>query len=293
MRRALAWVEGRRWATITAVLAQLVCVALLVAACDMGGNVSPAATPTNTVAAAGTSTPSAGGSIPIATASSPEPLPSATISSGIADTTTTPDKEASDLNGVLTVVPDAVSPTPVPLANVSSADQVSIYSMVVAGLLKGEKAKNIYISPYVGQGERLDAPNEGMPVPNTLDDTLQSGDKNHSFQLVEFADAVGALEDGGKVKNNGVFLTLGQITVDTVDKGTVQVRGSLYRGVANGMGNAYHFQHDSSGWTLLNVTSEWNDQQGSVATTKAILDEGVVKQRRRPEVRQPVQRPST
>lgn len=249
MRITAVWARGKRRVTSTVILVQLVCVALLLGACDMGGSPTPSATATSGVSA---------------TSTSASPSPEAAITpAGTADTTATPGKQIPDTNSDRTAVPDAASPTPVALADIPTAERVSIYSLVVADLLKNEKATNIYISPYVGQGERLDDPNEDLPVPTTLDDFLQSNDKSRTYQLVEFADTVGPLEDGGKVKNSGVFLTLGQITLDSTSNDTVQVRASLYRGVASGMGNAYRFQRDPTThtWKLLDVTGEWNDQQ--------------------------------
>lgn len=222
MRRALAWVAGRRQAAFTAVVVQSACVALLLAACDMGTNAGPLPTQMTTVTAASTGAPPTEGSTPI-----------------------------------------LASPTPVALAKLSTADLISIYGLAVADLLKSETAKNVYISPYVGQGERLDSPNQAVPVPNTLDSSLQLSDKSRSYQLVEFADAVGALEDGGKVKNSGVFLTLGQVTADTTGVDVVQVRGSIYRGVGNSLGNIYRFRRDpaTNNWELTGVTSDWKDQR--------------------------------
>lgn len=274
MKRGLVWASKGPLVKLLAVSAQLVCMMLVLGACDMGGGAVPTAAPSGTtprsatIVASSTATtpPSVGGnSAPTLRAISPTPASPPTNIAGIEASTIIAATETPDPNSVLTVVPDAASPTPVPLAAISSDAKVAIYSLVVADLLKSEKAKNIYISPYVGQGERLDAPNEDLPVPATLDDTLQARDKGHSYSLVEFADAVGALEDGGKVKGNGAFITLGQITVDKSgkDKDIVLVHGSLYRGVANGTGNAYRFQQDPANntWKLLDVTSDWNDQQ--------------------------------
>lgn len=274
MKRVLVWVHKGRRVRLSAISVQLVCTMLLLGACDMNGSAVPTALPSGTTPPSATLVASAsataitpahvdGNSVPTLSAISPTPASLPTDTAGAEVTVTITGTETPDLNSVLTVVPDAASPTPVPLAAISSDAKVLIYGLVVADLLKSEKARNVYISPYVGQGERLDAPNEAMPVPATLDHTLQARDKGHSYSLVEFADAVGALEDGGKVKDNGAFITLGEITVDGSGKDIVLVHGSLYRGVANGTGNAYRFQQDlaNNTWKLLDVTSDWNDQQ--------------------------------
>jgi hypothetical protein len=80
--------------------------------------------------------------------------------------------------------------------------------------------------------------------------------------MSEFADAVGPLEEGGKVKDGGVFVTLGEIMAAPEGTGTVAVRGSIFRGIGDAEGNLYRFHTDDTapdGWQLLEVQQEWSD----------------------------------
>jgi hypothetical protein len=72
---------------------------------------------------------------------------------------------------------------------------------------------------------------------------------------------LGPLEEGGKVKDDGVFVTLGPIVEDESAEGTVSVRASIYRKVGEAEGHIYRFKRDASssdGWSLQNSTREWS-----------------------------------
>lgn len=173
----------------------------------------------------------------------------------------TPFPTPTDLDAILTVIPEDITATPAaPQADLSDQQKIAVYTLVITDLLKKDKSKQVYISPYVGQGERLDDPNEDLPLPTTLDDTLHAQDPKREYQLSTFADAVGPLEDGGKVKNSGAFLTLGAITSDTTSHGAVTVRASIYRGVGDGTGNDYRLERSGTAWKITSVTQDWNDQ---------------------------------
>jgi len=45
---------------------------------------------------------------------------------------------------------------------------VQIYSAVTAALLDKQSPPYVYISPYIGQGEHLDEPDEANPIPGGL-----------------------------------------------------------------------------------------------------------------------------
>ena len=82
------------------------------------------------------------------------------------------------------------------------------------------------------------------------------------YGIEDFASAVGPLDDGGRVKNDGVFITLGAITDDKETPGAVIVRGSIYRKEGDAHGDRFHFKRDPSaahGWTLLDSTQEWTE----------------------------------
>jgi hypothetical protein len=130
----------------------------------------------------------------------------------------------------------------------------------VAALLDEEKPPYVYISPYVGEGERLDTPGESISMSEELVVELESADVGPTYQLLDFMEAIGNLEDGGKVKNDGVFITLGAIETGP-GEGTVQVRGSIYRMVGSAEGYRFTLGRDpSSGWQVLSTDQEWTDE---------------------------------
>lgn len=219
-RGRLLWA---RWV----VLVQVVGLALLLSACDMGGPL-PVATPT---------------------------LPGSTPDEGI----NLPDDILTPMPGT-----DSLTPTALP-AIVSDEDRDAIYGLAVRNLIKNEQAQSIYISPFVGEGEQLDQSDDQLPLSETLDDNLQLLDPEREYRLAEFSEVVGALEDGGTIVDGGVFITLGQLVEDPESAGAeiVAVRGSIYRGRGDAAGNLYRFQRDDTapdGWRLLEVVEEWSEE---------------------------------
>ncbi|HEX8229397.1 MAG TPA: hypothetical protein VF826_08800 [Chloroflexia bacterium] len=147
-------------------------------------------------------------------------------------------------------------------ATVSEDDRETIYGLVVLNLVRIEQATTVYLNPFLGQGERLDETNTRKPVSETLSSYMDSVDGERQYFISEFSDAVGPLEDGGKVKESGVFVTLGEIASGPAGTDIVAVRGSIYRGIGDGEGNLYRFQPDATapdGWKLLDVQQEWSD----------------------------------
>ncbi len=138
-------------------------------------------------------------------------------------------------------------------------EQAALYAQVAKALLKGEVATYVYISPYIAQGDRLDDPNEGQPLPQSLISTLQSSDDSRKYSAIGFSQAVGALEDGGEVENGGLFLTLGAIAADPTNPDALSIRASIYRKAGSAEGYSYHLVRDGSAWKLTGATQEWND----------------------------------
>ncbi len=173
------------------------------------------------------------------------------------DSSSTPGPDGGDPLTDLTPAPESTAiPTP---AGIDVEAQVALYAQVAKALLKGETATYVYISPYIAQGERLDDPNEDQPLPQRLISALQSSDGSHKYSVTSFSQAVGALEDGGKVENGGVFLTLGAIAADPTNPDALSIRASIYRKAGSAEGDSYHFVRDGSAWKLTGVTQEWND----------------------------------
>ncbi|MDQ5826117.1 MAG: hypothetical protein M3441_18140 [Chloroflexota bacterium] len=221
-------VEGRALSGWRAVAVPLLALALLVSACDPGGPPAP------------------GGSIdatpPPAETSPGMDLPDALMTEVVAG------------SGMQT-------PSAVPAA-VSEDDRETIYGLVVLNLVRTEAATTVYLNPFLGQGERLDESEHSKPLGESLGRYMDSVDGERQYFMSEFADAVGPLEDGGKVKDGGVFVTLGEIMAAPEGTDIVAVRGSIFRGIGDAEGNLYRFQSDDTapdGWKLLDVQQEWSD----------------------------------
>lgn len=200
----------------------LVMLLLLLSGCDLG-----AATPTPT-------TPSVSPA-PTGQADTGGPLP-------------------SDLEGV-----DPPTPVPSPIG-LDEGARVGLYSQVISLLLVDESATEVFVSPYIGQGEQLDIPDENTPIPAGLLLALGAADVKRLYSALDFAEVVGVPEDGGLVKDMGVFLTLGPIVNDDKEKDVVRVRASIYRKLDSGGGQIFRFRRDAtspSGWKLLDATQEW------------------------------------
>ncbi len=181
----------------------------------------------------------------------PSPVPSP---SGATVTPATPVAQVSPIAGT----PQA--------PDITEGERALLYARVVLDLLTEEQARHVYISPYVAAGERLDVPDEHIPLPQGLVDLLLGADPARTYEISAFEDAVGPLDDGGQVRDGGVFITLGQIQLQRSGgqaSGTgVLVRASIYRRVGSAEGYIYRFDRDPSGpdgWKLVESTLEWSD----------------------------------
>lgn len=171
----------------------------------------------------------------------------------------TMDLSASPTEGMM---PTLVTPTPVPTpAGLTDADAANIYAAVIDSLLGEKVPPVVYISPYIGRGERLDDPDESQPLPQSILSALPAS-SDTKYQFNDFSAVIGPLDSGGAVQDNGVFITLGAITADPANNDTVSVRGSLYRKVGDALGESFHLKRDqaaSYGWRILDSTQEWSD----------------------------------
>jgi hypothetical protein len=159
------------------------------------------------------------------------------------------------------VIPDAATVTPVPSpVGLAEDDRVTIYALVIGEILRPDLGtRSIFISPYIGQGEFLDNPDPNTPVPPTLMESLETAFHDRAFEVRDFEDSIRPLEEGGRVKNDGIFITLGPIV--NTESDTVSVRASFYRGVGDARGDIFRFERDPStpqGWELTEVKEEWN-----------------------------------
>jgi hypothetical protein len=131
---------------------------------------------------------------------------------------------------------------------------------------EGKEVGYVYISPYIGQGEHLDIPDEDTPIPAKLLPTLQSADgqSSRTYKALDFGEAVGPFEEGTKVANGGVFITLGPIMNNESDEAAVTVSANIYRDATSAEGNIYSLSRDPSadtGWKLLTTTPEWSTNE--------------------------------
>jgi len=171
----------------------------------------------------------------------------------------------TDLAGSL----GAVTATPVPSpVGLDEDDRIDVYVSVINEMLDKEtkEVQQVYISPYIGQGEHLDSPDEDTPIPGTLPPALKKGDPTgkRDYVVQDFVESTGPIEDGGKVNNGGVFVTLGPITNVEGKDDTVEVRASIFREAASAEGNIYDLMRDPSsetGWKVVTTAQEWNSNQ--------------------------------
>jgi hypothetical protein len=140
----------------------------------------------------------------------------------------------------------------------SESGRVAVYTHLIGEILKPDLGTRfVYISPYIGQGEFLDNPDTNTPVPPTLMERLEPAYHDRAFEVRDFEESIHPLEEGGRVKNDGIFITLGPIT--NVGSDTVSVRASYYRGVGDARGDLYSFRTTGpESWELMNVAEEWN-----------------------------------
>lgn len=154
------------------------------------------------------------------------------------------------------------TPSAIP-AQVSDSERETLYGLTVLNLVKDEQATTVYLNPFLGQGERLDETDPGRPLDATLAKYMDSVDGERQYAMSEFSEVVGPLEDGGKVSNGAVFVTLGEITSDPASGDTLAVRGTIYRGLGDAEGRIFRFQRDDNapdGWQLLDAHPEWSEQ---------------------------------
>jgi hypothetical protein len=211
------------------VVVPLLALALLITACDAGGS-----QPVPGEATRSTSTPT-----------------------GTSTGANLPDALLTEVLSTAGTATPAAIPT-----SLSEDDRQTIFGLVVLNLVKAESATTVYLNPFLGQGERLDETDPAKSLGDGLGKYMDAVDGERQYFMSGFSEAVGALEEGGKVKDSGVFVTLGEIMSGPEGTGIVAVRGTIYRGLGNAAGYLYSFQPDATapdGWKLLDVQQEWSD----------------------------------
>ena len=149
--------------------------------------------------------------------------------------------------------PPTAPPTP---AGLDPAQQVAIYATVVHDLAEAPRPPYIGIAPTASQGELLDTPAPDRPIPPALIDALH--DLTATVELVPFMEAIGPLEQGGHVRNNGVFITLGVLQTDPAGPDKVALYASLYRASDDATGYRYELTRTAGVWTITSRTQTWD-----------------------------------
>ena len=234
---------GRAPRGLTATLA-LSLGLLLLAAC--GGSAAPA-TPTP----AGAPGPAPG----LATATLP-PAPSAT-----APAPTIP--AAPPATAAPTEAPTGAA---VVTATIAADQALTIYSLVahdlvaqsmtVTGTVTPTMPGYIGISPRAGEGELLDTTSSTQTIPDDLIDNL--ADLGTTVTFADFMDAIGALDNGGKVQNNGIYLTLG-VLEPQAGGDRVATYASYYRAANDATGYRYQLERVPGGpWVIDDRKEVWD-----------------------------------
>jgi hypothetical protein len=191
---------------------------------------------------------------PAATATFAEPSPVPTVDG-------TPVGE-----GLLEGIPN-LTPLPpltaVPTAAIGEEERLAAYGTVVLLLAAAERVPVVYLSPYLGEGERLDMPLVDSPLPGALVPALRRADPGRTFEEAEFMEVVGPLEEGGVVDEGGAYITLGPVEDSPDFEGGVRVRASVYHEVGNAGGYIYDLRREPSepgGWLVARTTQDWLDR---------------------------------
>jgi hypothetical protein len=218
--------------------------AVLLAACDGSGGSTPTAV--------------VGGCLP-ATAL---PATNGPGSTGQATATGTaediPTEVDSDLPG-----PDAITPGPTnPPARVQQDDSFVIYNLVAHDLVTVSMSNThamapppyIAINPRPGKGELLDTDAANQNLPDDLVDSM--GDLNTSIAFAPLMEAIDSLDSGGAVRDDGIYLTLGQLEQNGPN---IQLFASVYRARDDANGYRYTLTRaPDRAWTITQRESIWD-----------------------------------
>lgn len=150
--------------------------------------------------------------------------------------------------------PPTTPPTP---SGLDPAQITAIYSVVAHDLAPRPAPAYIAVAPVAAQGELLDTPVADRPIPPELIGAL--GDLGTTVEMVSFMEAIGPLESGGRVRNDGVFLTLGVLEPDAeAGPDGVALYASIYRTIDDAIGYRYRLYRDGAAWVLKDKTQVWD-----------------------------------
>ncbi len=153
------------------------------------------------------------------------------------------------------------TPTDPPVAALSEDDTLLIYNLIAHDLVsEGRKATGgnlpayIGINPRPGKGELLDTDSSTQIIPDDLVDNM--ADLGTTVAFAPFMQAIGSLDDGGKVRDDGIYLTLGLLEPAGAD---IQTYASSYRAREDATGYRYTLQKPAGGpWTIQQRQVVWD-----------------------------------
>lgn len=153
------------------------------------------------------------------------------------------------------------TPTDPPVAALNDSDTLLIYNLVAHDLVnESSKAANgklptyVGINPRPGKGELLDTDSSNQTIPDDLVDNM--ADLSTTIAFVPFMEAIGSLDEGGKVRDDGIFLTLGLLEPAGAD---IQTYASTYHARDDATGYRYMLQKPAGGpWTILQRAVVWD-----------------------------------
>lgn len=149
-------------------------------------------------------------------------------------------------------------PTAPPTASgIDAAQTVAIYSVVIHDLVPRPAPAYIAIAPTAAQGELLDTPAPDRPMSPELITALS--DLSTTVELAPFVEAIGPLESGGRVRDDGMYLTLGVIEADpSAGPDGVALYASFYRATDDATGYRYRLYRDGTAWVIKDKTQTWD-----------------------------------
>ena len=204
----------------------------------------------------GTVTPTVSG--PVGAPTPASVLPTATVlpaPTSVAPTDV-PTDAPTDVPGVA-----FATPTDPPVAALNDSDTLLIYNLVAHDLVNESSTANggklptyIGINPRPGKGELLDTDSSNQTIPEDLVDNM--ADLSTTIAFAPFMEAIGSLDDGGKVRDDGIYLTLGLIEPAGTD---IQTYASTYHARDDATGYRYTLQKPAGGpWTILKRDVVWD-----------------------------------
>jgi hypothetical protein len=185
------------------------------------------------------------------------PPPPATATAASAPETDTPEPT----HVIPTAIPTIALPPPPtapPAANgVDETQLTAIYSLVAHDLVPRPAPPYLAIAPTAAQGELLDTPAPDRPIPPGLIGALS--DLSTTIELTSFMEAIGPLESGGRVRNDGMFLTFGVVEPDeSAGPNGVALYASFYRASDDATGYRYRLFREGTQWVIKDKTQTWD-----------------------------------